>query len=146
MSCVILHESHLAPCPPDIIANVPFSLLIFITQPSSKPIGSQSRKSAKLFLQSSELGLSHPFSRRRVCPPPFGRGEGYTRLRERGWESPSSDDRTAYKDYMESRRCSAGSFCSGTGASPHRLGEATNLPRPVIRYFLHILPEGSVDQ
>ncbi len=30
----------------------------------------QSRQSAKLFLQSSELGLPHPFSRR----PPFGPG------------------------------------------------------------------------
>jgi hypothetical protein len=41
----------------------------------------------KLFLQSSELGLPHPFTRRRVCPPPLvpgggggtyacGRGEG----------------------------------------------------------------------
>jgi hypothetical protein len=30
----------------------------------------QSRQSAKLFLQSSELELPHPLSRRRVCPPP----------------------------------------------------------------------------
>jgi hypothetical protein len=30
----------------------------------------QSRQSAKLFLQSSELGLSQPLTRRRVCPPP----------------------------------------------------------------------------
>jgi hypothetical protein len=30
-------------------------------------------KSAKLFLQSSELGLPNPLTRRRVCaPPPFG--------------------------------------------------------------------------
>jgi hypothetical protein len=28
------------------------------------------RQSAKLFLQSSELGLSHPLTRRRVSPPP----------------------------------------------------------------------------
>jgi hypothetical protein len=34
---------------------------------------SQSRQSAKLFLQSSELRLPHPFTRRRVCPP-FGSG------------------------------------------------------------------------
>jgi hypothetical protein len=33
---------------------------------------SQSRQSAKLLLQSSELGLPHPLTRRRVCtPPPF---------------------------------------------------------------------------
>jgi hypothetical protein len=30
---------------------------------------SQSGKSAKLFLQSSELGLPQPLARRRVCPP-----------------------------------------------------------------------------
>jgi hypothetical protein len=30
----------------------------------------QSRQSAKLFLQSLELGLSQPLTRRRVCPPP----------------------------------------------------------------------------
>ncbi len=29
----------------------------------------QSRQSAKPFLQSSKLGLTHPLSRRRVCPP-----------------------------------------------------------------------------
>jgi hypothetical protein len=48
-------------------------------QPLQGP-GPQSRQSAKLFLhniQSSELGLPHPFSRRRVCPPPlFGPGGG----------------------------------------------------------------------
>jgi hypothetical protein len=38
----------------------------------------QSRQSAKLFLQSSELGLPHPFTRRRVCAPSFGPGGGYT--------------------------------------------------------------------
>jgi hypothetical protein len=30
----------------------------------------QSRQSAKLFLQSSEIGTPHPLSCRRVCPPP----------------------------------------------------------------------------
>ncbi len=34
----------------------------------------QNRQSAKIFLQSSELGPPHPLSRRRVCPPPFGPG------------------------------------------------------------------------
>jgi hypothetical protein len=46
----------------------------------------QSRQSARLFLQSSELGP--PLTRRLVCPP-FGSGWGgeggrHTRLRERG--------------------------------------------------------------
>jgi hypothetical protein len=31
---------------------------------------SQSRQSTKLFIQSSELGLPKPLTRRRVCPPP----------------------------------------------------------------------------
>ncbi len=30
----------------------------------------QSRQSARIFLQSSELGTPHPLTRRRVCPPP----------------------------------------------------------------------------
>jgi hypothetical protein len=51
----------------------------------------QSRQSAKLFLQSSELGLPQPLTRRRVCPPKFW-GEGYTRWREKGWESSNSDE------------------------------------------------------
>ncbi len=55
----------------------------------------QSRLSAKLFLQSSELGLPHPTTRRRACPPPpLNRGEGHTRWREKGWESPNSDEGT----------------------------------------------------
>jgi hypothetical protein len=38
----------------------------------------QSRQSAKLFLQSSELGLPHPLNCRRLCPlPPCFRGEGH---------------------------------------------------------------------
>jgi hypothetical protein len=49
---------------------------------------SQKRQDAKLFLQSSELRLPHPLTRRRVCISLlwFWR-EGHTRLRERGWES-----------------------------------------------------------
>jgi hypothetical protein len=48
-------------------------------------------QSAKLFLQSSELGLPHPLTRRRVCPPPpWFWGGGHTRFRERGVGSPSS--------------------------------------------------------
>ncbi len=43
----------------------------------------QSRPSAKLFLQSSELGLPQPLTRRRMCPSPFPSvlGEGHTRWR-----------------------------------------------------------------
>jgi hypothetical protein len=67
---------------------------------------SQSKKSAKLFIQSSELGLLQPLARRRVCPPLL-RGEGHTRWRERGWESPNSYEGTytvvlyIYKYFVE---------------------------------------------
>jgi hypothetical protein len=44
----------------------------------------QSRQSAMLFLQSSELVLPQPLTPRRVCPPPRFWGEGHTRRRERG--------------------------------------------------------------
>ncbi len=43
----------------------------------------QSRLSARLFLQSSELGLPHPLTRRQVCPPPLGkRGVGESQFRQ----------------------------------------------------------------
>ncbi len=48
----------------------------------------QSRQSAKLSLQSSELGLS----RQRVCPFPRTKGGGHTRLRVRGWRNLNSND------------------------------------------------------
>jgi hypothetical protein len=55
----------------------------------------QGRQIANLFLQSSKLGLPHPLTRKRVCPSPFSfRGEGHTRWRERGWESPNSNEET----------------------------------------------------
>jgi hypothetical protein len=44
----------------------------------------QSRQSAKLFLQSSELGLPQPLNRRPVSPPPFGSGGRGTLAGERG--------------------------------------------------------------
>jgi hypothetical protein len=45
------------------------------------------------YVPSSELGLSQPLSRQRVCPSPQNRGGGRgTRLRVRGWGSPNSDD------------------------------------------------------
>jgi hypothetical protein len=59
----------------------------------------QSGQSAKPFLQSSELGLPHPLTRRRVCTLPpsyFGSwGGGHTRLRERvGGGGLNSDEGT----------------------------------------------------
>ncbi len=51
-----------------------------LTRPLRKP---QSRQSAKLFLQSSELGLTQLLTRERA---------GHPRWRERGWESPNSDE------------------------------------------------------
>jgi len=56
----------------------------------------QSRQSAKLFLQSSELGLPQPLARRRVTvPPPRSGGRGTLACeRGRGWESPNSDKGT----------------------------------------------------
>jgi hypothetical protein len=44
----------------------------------------QSRQSAKLFLQFSELGFPHPLTRKRVCPPLWFRGEGGTLACGRG--------------------------------------------------------------
>ncbi len=45
--------------------------------------GSQSRQSAKLFLQSSESGLPQPLTRRRVCPsPPVLWGGAHSLARE----------------------------------------------------------------
>ncbi len=57
----------------------------------------QSRQSAKLFLQSSELGLPIPLAAGECAlppPHPLVRGGGHTRLRERGWVSPNSDEGT----------------------------------------------------
>jgi hypothetical protein len=54
----------------------------------------QSRQSAKLFLQSSELGRPQPLTRRRVCPQTPGSGGRGTLWRERGWESLNSDEGT----------------------------------------------------
>jgi hypothetical protein len=54
----------------------------------------QRRQSPKLFLKSSEVGLPQPLPRWRVCPPPPITGGRHTRQRERGWESPNSDEVT----------------------------------------------------
>jgi hypothetical protein len=52
--------------------------------------------STTVYVPSLELGLPHPFSRKRVCPPPpdqrVGPGGGHTRLRLKGWGSPNSND------------------------------------------------------
>ncbi len=55
--------------------------------------GSQSGQSAKLFLQSSELGLPQPLTRRRSCPP-FGWGGGTHALASGGVGGPNSDEGT----------------------------------------------------
>ncbi len=49
-------------------------------------VNRQSRQSAKLFLQSSELGLPQPLTRRRVChpPPPLVPGGGAHSLAREG--------------------------------------------------------------
>ena len=59
--------------------------------PTTKNLSIQS---TTVYVPSSELGLSHPLSRQRVCPSPRNQGGRgvHTRLRVRGWESPNSDD------------------------------------------------------
>jgi hypothetical protein len=54
----------------------------------------QRRQSAKLFIQSSELGLPYPLTRRRVWPPsPFGsEGRGTLAGGRKGRGSPNSDE------------------------------------------------------
>ncbi len=56
----------------------------------------QSRQSAKRFSSRWNWDSPHPFSRRRVCPPPHPlvRGGGHTRLRLKGWGSPNSNEGT----------------------------------------------------
>jgi hypothetical protein len=49
-------------------------------------------KSTTVYVTSSELGLSQPLSRQRVCPSPPEPGGGHPSLRVRGWGSPNSDD------------------------------------------------------
>ncbi len=49
-------------------------------------------ESTTVYVPSSELGLSHPVSRQRVCPSPEPKGGGHTRPLARGWGSPNSDD------------------------------------------------------
>jgi hypothetical protein len=45
-----------------------------------------------VYVPSSELGLSLPLSRQRVCPFPPNQKGGHNRLWVRGWVSPNSND------------------------------------------------------
>ncbi len=49
-------------------------------------------QSTTVNVPSLELGLPHPFSRKRVCPPPYQGVGGHTRLLLKGWGSPNSND------------------------------------------------------
>jgi hypothetical protein len=49
-------------------------------------------KSTTVYVPSSELGISQPLSRQRVCPSHQNRGGGHTRPRVRGWGIPNSHD------------------------------------------------------
>jgi hypothetical protein len=62
------------------------ALMITAMLPIDKVHTLQSRQSARLFLQSSELSV-YP-------PPPLVPGGKHTRLREMGWGSPNSDEGT----------------------------------------------------
>jgi hypothetical protein len=74
---------------------IPCSALISRSLQYSPQGSVQSKQSAKLFLQPSELELPHPLTRRRVCtPPPLGSGGAYS-LARGGWGSPNSDEVTA---------------------------------------------------
>jgi hypothetical protein len=48
----------------------------------------------RLFLQSSELGLPHPLTRRQVCPSPFGSGWGTHSLAGEGLGDPNYNEGT----------------------------------------------------
>ncbi len=68
---------------------------IFLSE-HNRQVRTQNRQSAKLFLQSSELGFPYPLTRRRVCTPSSLVPGGHTRLRERRWGGggPNSDEGT----------------------------------------------------
>ncbi len=52
------------------------------------------RRSARLFIQSSELRLPHPLTRRRVCSPLLWFRGGYTLTAGEGVGGPNSDEGT----------------------------------------------------
>jgi hypothetical protein len=72
------------------------------------------------YVPSPELGLSHPFSRQRVCPSPRNqRGAGHTCLRVRGWWSPNSDD---WRKCLElCLLCGRGGRCTQIRRQPKKL-------------------------
>ncbi len=47
-----------------------------------------------LFSSRQNWDSPNPVAAGKCAPPPFGPGGGHTRLRERGWGSPNSDERT----------------------------------------------------
>ncbi len=70
--------------------------VLFLAYPykcSLNRFSAQSRQSAKFILQSSVSGLSHPVTRRRVCPPPFGSGGAHW-LAGEGVGGPDSNEGT----------------------------------------------------
>jgi hypothetical protein len=64
-----------------------------------------SRQCAKLIFQSSELGPPNPSPTGECAPLPPVLGEGHTRWRERGWESPNSDERHTLWYYFVQYLC-----------------------------------------
>ncbi len=73
-----------------ILIQILFKFCLHGNACSSKVV-SASRQSPGLFLQSSELGLPHPLTRRRECLTPLWLGGGGgipTRWGERGWGIP----------------------------------------------------------
>jgi hypothetical protein len=61
---------------------------LYSVQATAKWSLPQSRQSARLFLQLSELGPPPPHKQTRVSLPHLVPGEGHTRLREKGWGVP----------------------------------------------------------
>jgi hypothetical protein len=62
----------------------------YLNQSGSESLNPQSRQSADLFLQSSELGLPHPLTGRQCAPPPalIPGGEGTLAYRRGGERVP----------------------------------------------------------
>jgi hypothetical protein len=87
---VIDQQHHLHP---------PLPLISLVPAPDNQLfglVGPQSMQSARLFLQSSELGLPHSPSRAGECaPPPFSGGR-VTLIFGRGGEGSSSSDERTY--------------------------------------------------
>jgi hypothetical protein len=63
------------------------------TRLASPPPATQSRQSAKFFSSRRNWDSPNPSPAGECAPPRFW-GEGHTRWRERGWESPNSDEGT----------------------------------------------------